>query len=296
MHRARSIRGAIVVALHLGAAAAGASEAPAGRVISLNPSLTAMLLAIDAREVLVGVDEFSARQQPSVTDLPRVGGLYDPSLERVIALAPDLVLIVPSAEQRGFRDRLAELGIPVLAVDPVSFEDVASVLEQIGARVGRSEAAEARADAMREMRARVGAAVAGEAAIPTVLVLQRDPLFVAGAGTFVDDMLRAAGARNLGAELQGGWPRVSREWLIAAAPEVLVDTSRDPENAADFWARWPSIPAVENGRVHRATGQDVTLPGPWLDRSLLNLLDLVRPGLREQLGLDAEGHAAAPSR
>lgn len=283
-----SICGAIVLTLAVGAAAA---DAPAKRVISLNPSLTAMLLAIDAREVLVGVDEFSARQQQSVAALPRVGGLYDPSLERVVALAPDLVLVVPSAEQRGFRERLGELGIPVLAVDPVSFEDVATVLERIGARVGRSEAAKRRAGAMREMRARVSAAVAGEALVPTVLVLQRDPLFVAGAGTFVDDMLRAAGARNLAAELDDGWPRVSREWLIAAAPEVLVDTSRDPESAAGFWARWSSIPAVTNGRVHRAAGQDVTLPGPWLDRSLLNLLDLVRPGLREQLEGEAESRA-----
>ena len=258
MRRARLIGVAVLVAFLSGGVDAAEDGTPAQRVISLNPSLTAMLLAIDAREVLVGVDEFSARQQPDVADLPRVGGLYNPSLERVVALEPDLVMLVPSAEQRGFRERLEELSIPVLAVDPVSFADVADVVERVGARVGASERAAQRAGAMRAMRERVAAAVAGRPLVPTVLVLQREPLFVAGAGTFVDDMLRAAGARNLGAAFDSTWPRVSREWLIAAAPEVLVDASRDPQSAAKFWARWSSIPAVANGRVHRAIRQDVT--------------------------------------
>ena len=161
MSGSRTVRASILAALWLGAVCAAAEQVPARRVISLNPSLTAMLLALDAQDVLVGVDQFSALQQPDVAALPRVGGLYDPNLERVIALVPDLVLLVPSAEQRGFRERLAGLGIPVLAVDPISFDDVVDVLEQIGERVGRRDRARARADAMRGMRERVAAAVAG---------------------------------------------------------------------------------------------------------------------------------------
>ena len=61
------------------------------RVVSLNPSLTAILLALDAADTLVGVDEFSASQQPTVAHLPRVGGLFNPSLEAVAALEPDAV-------------------------------------------------------------------------------------------------------------------------------------------------------------------------------------------------------------
>ncbi len=294
MRADQPLRAAILAAFCFMALAASAADPPARRVISLNPSLTAMLLAIDAQGVLVGIDEFSARQQPTLVALPRVGGLYDPNLERVIALEPDLVVLVPSAEQRGFRERLVELGIDVLALDPVSFEDVASVLEQLGARVGHSARANARAAAIRAMRVRVSRVVENEPLVPALLVLQRDPLFVAGAGSFVDDMMRAVGAQNLGAELRTAWPRASREWLIAAAPEVLIDTSRDPEPAAEFWARWPSIPAVAKGRVHRATGQDVTLPGPWLDQALLNLLDLVRPGFRERIESETEHADAGP--
>lgn len=291
MHRtARAILATSLVALGF-AVAAAATEAPARRVVSLNPSLTAMLLALDAAPVLVGVDEFSARQQPLIAGLPRVGGLYDPSLEGVVALRPDLVILVPSAAQRGFRERVEELGIPVLSLDPVSFDDVVETVELLGASVGREAEARARAAAMRSMSDCVRAHVAGLDLVPTVLVLQRVPLFVAGAGTFVDDMLRMVGARNVAAELGASWPRTSVEWLIGAAPEVVVDSSRDPEPAAQYWASWPSIPAVKAGRVRRAAEGEVTLPGPWLDRSLQTLLAAVRPDYAATLSCEL---AAAP--
>src|SRR5262245_129590 len=109
----------------LGAAAAAAP--PARRVVSLNPSLTAIAVALGAREQLVGVDDYSARTG-AAKGLPTVGGLYDPSLEAVVALAPDLVVLVPSAEQRGFTERLAALGVPCLTLDPVSFDDVLAAI------------------------------------------------------------------------------------------------------------------------------------------------------------------------
>src|SRR5262245_42468166 len=99
----RSRAAALVLTALLVAAAAAAAPpapAPAKRVVSLNPSLTATLIALDASALLVGVDDYSARQQPSVRELPAVGGLFNPSLEAIVALAPDLVVLVPGAQQR----------------------------------------------------------------------------------------------------------------------------------------------------------------------------------------------------
>ena len=83
---------------------------PARRVVSLNPSLTATLVALGAGAQLVGVDDYSARQQSAVRELPAVGGLFTPSLEAILGLAPDLVALVPSAQQRDLRARLEALG------------------------------------------------------------------------------------------------------------------------------------------------------------------------------------------
>ena len=252
-----------------------ALAAPAQRVVSLNPSLTAIAIALGARAQLVGVDDYSARS-PAAAGLPRVGGLYDPSLEAVVGLAPDLVVLVVSAEQRGFRERLEALGIPCLALAPVSFDDVLGAIETLGARLGHEPEATARVAAIRSTRARVEAAARELPVLRGVLVLQRDPLFVAGAGTFVDDMLRALRVDNLARRQPGPWPRLAREWLIDAAPELILDSAPEPEPAARYWARWPSLPAVKNGAVAAIDPGIATLPGPALDEALLTLAAAAR--------------------
>lgn len=256
---------------------APACPQPAERVVSLNPSLTAILVALGARERLVGVDDFSGREQEAVAGLPRVGGLYNPSLEAVVALRPDLVVAVPSAEQRDFRARLHGLAIPLLELDPLSFDDVLESIETLGARVCRREAARARVDEILRVRRVVEAASAARPRVRGVLVLQRDPLFVVGRGSFVDEMLAAVGVENLGAGFADAWPRVSREWLIAQAPELLLDASPatgEPEASA-YWLRWPSLPAVRAGRVVPLAPGVATLPGPHLDRALAALFQAV---------------------
>jgi iron complex transport system substrate-binding protein len=270
------ILAALALASPVAAALASAEPAPQ-RVVSLNPSLTAIALALGAREQLAGVDDFSARQEPAVAHLPRVGGLYDPSLEAVVALRPDLVMLVPSAEQRGFQEQLAALGIARFVANPVSYDEVLGTIRALGERLGRAREAEARVAALRRARERAEAASAGRPRVRALLVIQRDPLFVAGPGTFVDDMLRAAGAVNVAADLSGPWPRASREWLLAAQPELILDSTDEPEPAREFWARWPALRA----RVVELPAGLVTLPGPQLDRALARLEAAVHPAFGE---------------
>jgi ABC-type Fe3+-hydroxamate transport system substrate-binding protein len=103
--------------------------------------------------------------------------------------------------------------------------------------------------------------------VRAIVVLQRDPLFVVGQGSFIDEMLRAAGIDNVARALSDPYPRAAVEWLIAAAPELILDASDEPPAAAAFWARWPSIPAVVNGDAF-ALPASATYPGPYIDRSL----------------------------
>ena len=284
---------AILLLSLLAALAASAGTAPgakpARRVISLNPSLTAILVALGATDRLIGVDEFSARQEPTTASLPRVGGLYDPSLEAVVALHPDLVALVPSAQQRNFRDQLRTAGIPVLEVDPTSFSEVLGSIETLGDRVGLRVAAEQRVAQIRRVRDEVESAARSRPHPRTVLVLQRDPLYVVGAGSFIDEMLRAAGAENIAASFSDPYPRAGLEWLLASAPEVILDAASDPEPAAAYWSRWGSLPAVRSGRVIALDANLVTLPGPQLDRALVVLARAIAEGEASEVSGSREG-------
>jgi iron complex transport system substrate-binding protein len=246
------------------------------RVVSLNPSLTAILLALDAAPALVGIDDWSARAQPELAALPRVGGLFNPSLEGILALEPDLVVWVPSAQQRSLRERLEALEIEVLVLDNITLSQVLDSIERLGTRVNRASQARDRVRAIRQAWTREERRSARARHPRTVLVLQRDPLFVVGAGSFLDAMLRAAGAENAAASFAAAYPRVGVEWLIAIQPQLIIDAAEGPELASEHWSRWPSLPAVADGRVVTVPADLVTLPGQHLDRAVALLGQVVR--------------------
>jgi ABC-type Fe3+-hydroxamate transport system substrate-binding protein len=241
------------------------------RLVSLNPSLTAIVLRLGGEGVLVGVDDYSADMLEAVADRPRVGGLFAPSLESVLALRPDRVLMVAGVDQERFGERLARRGVAVEVFDNERFDEVLENIERIGGLLGRSGAAADRVRAIEAMRSAVAEATATREAPATVVVLDRSPLYVVGAETFLDEMLSAVGGRNLAGALGPGYPRASIEWLIAARPELLIDlTPRTADAGADaaFWSRWPSLPAVAADRVLAVDARRISLPGPDLDHSL----------------------------
>ena len=263
----------LALVLLLVCAAPVRAETP--RVVTLSPSLTAILLALGARDAIVGVDESSAQFDERVRALPRVGGLFNPSLEAIVALSPTAVALVPSAQQRELRERLEALGIEVLALPNISYEDVLRSIVVLGERVGRADAARARADAIRAAWRAARESAGASPRVRAVLVLQREPLYVVGSGSFLDAMLEAAGAENLAREFGDPYPRVSVEWLIAAGPDLILDAADPADGAAVHWKQWPSLPAVRNGRV-ATLDRAVTIPGPDLDRSLALLERRVR--------------------
>ena len=242
------------------------------RIVSINPSLTAILLALGAADSLVGVDEFSAAQHPEIARLPRVGGLFNPSLEAVAALEPDVVVVVPSVEQRDFVGRLEEMGVQVLVFENIRLEQVLENIAELGALVGRDAGAAHRIEAIERMRQAAERVTGGWPRPRALIVLQRDPVFVVGSGGFIDELLTASGAENLGAAFGEPYPQVALEWLIEAGPEVLIDMTVEPVDPIEYWSRWPAIPAVASNRVLHLDPKIVTLPGPYLDRSLLALV------------------------
>jgi len=264
--------GLVLLAL-TSASAAGAEESAAEvrRVVSLNPSLTAIALALGAADVLVGVDDYSARLEPRVAKLPRVGGLHSPNLEAVVALEPDVVVLVPSVAQRDFRQRLEALGVRVESFENTRFDQVLENVERLGRMLGQTSRAEERIDAIVGARRRAGEVGLEGGAPKVALVIQRDPLYVVGGESFMAEMLAMLGARSIGDAFSEPYPRVDVEWLVAQAPDIVIDMTEDATPAEAHWARFPSLPAVSKGRVHALEPGLVSLPGPDLDRALAAL-------------------------
>lgn len=250
---------------------------PPQRIVSLAPSITENLFAVGAGPQVVGVSAYSD-YPPEAAGLPVVADAIQVNLERLLELQPDLVvgdLQVVAAHL----ERLESLGIPVFAVNVTDFESLFETLILLGRATGHEEQARTLVDSL---RARIRAVEARVATIepgdrPLVFVeVWNDPMMTAGPGSFIDELVRRAGGRNLAHDAPDPWPFYSAETVIARDPDVILLTNRYREQVLARPA-WQGITAVRTGRVYEVEPDSVTVTGPRLVDGLEMLADLFHP-------------------
>jgi iron complex transport system substrate-binding protein len=253
------------------AEAGGAAQTPPRRIVSLIPATTEMLFAIGAGDRLVGVSSYD-HFPLAVEQLPRVGGLLDPNVERLLSLKPDLVLVYDT--QTDLKQQLARAGIAVFRYEHRDLADITETLRALGARVGASAAAETAALRIEQQLAAVRNRVAGRPRPRTLLVFGREPgvlrqVNASGGYGFLHDLLELAGGSDALADTRRQSVQMSTEMILARAPEVIIELryggssrqeSLDAERRA--WNIVPSVPAVKNNRVYLLGGDEFVVPGP----------------------------------
>lgn len=247
---------------------------PPARIVSLAPSLTEIVFLLGAQERLVGVTRF-CNVPPEASLLPRVGGVVDPDVERIVAARPDLVLCTTDGNPKEKVRILEEMGIPCFAVGPQDLSAVFGTIERIGVLLGVPETAKREAASLRERTARVSGSgpcagrgvEAGGGSPPlrprVLFAVSTSPVIVAGTGTFLDELIRRAGGSNAAQGFAGRYPRLSVEDLVAASPDILlIAAMRGVERFPEAVTRWKEIPAFRDHEVHSLDGDLVTRPGP----------------------------------
>jgi iron complex transport system substrate-binding protein len=262
-----------------GAAWAGAlPRSPPRRIVTLAPSLTDVLVGMGLAGRIVGVTRMD--DAPEVAAARRVGGFLDPNAEAVLGLAPDLVLWVTDGGARAAVERIAELAagssrpFPILAIPIISIADVLATPRLVGEAVGEPAAGERLARSLAGEVEAVRARAAGLRPRRVLFVVGREPLVVAGPGSFPDELLRICGARNV---VQRGraWPVYPLEQAVADDPDLVVDAATlEPAGGI---ARLDAIPAVRRGAVHRLERDDLIRPGPRMVRALPGLFRALHP-------------------
>lgn len=235
------------------------------RVVSLAPNVTEILYALGVEDRLVGVTH-QCNFPPAAAVKPKVGDTINPSLEVLISLKPDLVIGTAEGNRRETVDLLERAGIPLYGTHAGTVADIFVSIRQLALLMGVPEAGEQLAADLEARLRRLDRKLAG-AARPRVLVaIWLDPLITAGGDTFLNDVLRRAGAESVTASLSESWPRLSLEAVIESNPDYLVLPRLHSLQARldDLRQRpaWRNVRAVENGRI------------VWLDEALL------RPGPR----------------
>jgi iron complex transport system substrate-binding protein len=246
---------------------------PPQRIVSVAPSVTEILFALGVGPRVVGISDADDYPPPGVRGKPRVGGVAL-NTERIIALRPDLVIGVAGLQQSQL-ERLFRLGLPVLAVEARTLEETLSQITLLSRVTGARQAGRRLVQALRSRAAAVEARVRGRPRPRVFVEIWGEPLQTAGAGTYVDDLLRRAGARNLFADLRG-WPQVSPEAVVSRNPEVIVLTYAG-RRAVVARPGWRGVTAVRRGRIYELDPDLVSRPGPRLLDGLERLARLLHP-------------------
>lgn len=262
------------------------------RLVSLAPSLTETVYALGRGDWLVGVTEV-CDYPPEARSKPKVGGIAAPSLERIVSLAPDLVLTTAEGNSRNTLEQLGRLGIATFALKPDNYAGVIESIAVLG-RVLREEPAAAQV--VRSIQDRVLAVrtmVAGRPQPRVLYLIWSEPLIAAGPATYINDLLSLAGGRNIVQERTIPYPRLDWEQVVGGTPDVILvadhraDADRVGSAAAATpreWQAWKAVPAIRAGRVVPIPGNTVLRPGPRVGEGLARLAQAIHGNPTERQG------------
>ena len=253
--------------------------APAQRIVSLAPHVTELLFAVGAGSRIVGTLDTSDWPAQAKA-IPRVGDSRALDLERIVVLAPDLIVTWPwtaPAQVEALRAR----GIAAFTTMPATIDGIAADLERLGALTGDATAGWRGAEAFRSRLQKLRERNAGARRVLVFYEVWDAPLYTIGGRHLITQAIEVCGGENVFAALTLPAPAVDVEAVLAAKPEAIIAGSDRGTRPAwlDRWRRWKDLPAVANDHLYVVDADLLHRPGPrFLDgvEALCQVVDKAR--------------------
>ena len=261
----------------LGLVGTAISAPPPDRIVSLSPAMTETLYALGLGKRIVGVTNVCDRPDEA-RKKPKIGGMSNPSLEAIVALKPDLVVVSRDGNPKELVERLAGLGIKTYVFSSTRLDELPAAFRKMGKALGARDSAEqlagkidAEIRAASEHKAHHGLAEGKRA----LFVIWPEPLIVAGPGTIIDDAMAMCGFTNIASDAIAPYPVVSLETIIGRRPELIIigaggNQMKNIPGTAKLLKRLGMLEAVRKGRVCYV-GDPLYRPGPGIPVGIAEL-------------------------
>lgn len=226
------------------------------RVVSLAPSITEGIFAVGAGDRLVGVTSYCDHPVEALA-VAKLGDTINPSMETIVAMKPQIVFVSTASQIEGFTRTMQARGIPVFVSAPTTLDDVLADLRRMGEIFGTQEKT---LELLTRLQDRIAAAEgrADKSGKNVFVQISSEPLFTAGKGSFITDLITRAGGRSVTADIPTAYPKLSKETAAALDPEYLILSG---ESAT------PNPVLVRSGkekRILRIEPDFISRPGPRL--------------------------------
>ena len=226
-----------------------AGEAPK-RIISLAPNITEILFALGLGDRIAGVTSF-CDYPAGAKNKPKIGGMSNPSLEAVVSLNPDIVVMTTDGNPKEFEERLRSMKIRTYVFRAKLISELPQGIKDLGAALGIKEKAIALANDIESAIRRFSTRQPNGSRKKILFILWPDPLIVAGPGSIADDAINILGAENIASKSISAYPKYSIEEILYQAPDtIFIGKGKGMESVSrGILKRLKSVPAVKNGKV-----------------------------------------------
>jgi iron complex transport system substrate-binding protein len=242
--------------------------------------VTETLFALGAEAQLVGVCTF-CDFPPAAAQIDKIGSYLVPSVETIVAKTPDVVIGVPPNSPEAVA-ALRRAGLRVVIVQVDTIQQIEAAIRTIAHEAGRATQGEALITGMQRQMAAIRARLDGAPRRRVLMVVGQNPLIAVGGGIFLNELITQAHGINIAADLGQQWPRLSLEFAVAHQPEVIIDSSMGSEERTavqylGVWQNFPSLPAVQSGRLYGRRSYTLLRPGPRLAEGFEEIARLIHP-------------------
>jgi iron complex transport system substrate-binding protein len=239
---------------------------PVKRIIALSPHIVENVFSAGAGDLLVGVESY-ADYPEAVHNIQKVGGIQGFSLEAIISLQPDLVIVWPSFISPMVLQKILDLGFTVYLDEPRQLTDIAKSIHDIGVLTGREAMSQKAVNNYLAQLADLQQQYAHRKSVSLFYEIWNQPLQTINGQHIISDVMRLCGGRNIFAEAETIAPKVSLESVLARNPDVIIASGMGDirPDWLDDWTQWPSLHAVKNKHLF-------FVPSDLLERHTLRLL------------------------
>ncbi len=248
------------------------------RIVSLAPNLTEIVYAVGAGDRLVG-DTTYCDYPDAAKSVAKVGDTMHPSVERIIALKPQIVLVSTASQLEAFTKQLSDQQIVVYVTNPGSVDEILRSIETLGDLFGNHDQAAGVAGKLRERASRIEAALKSQDRIRVFYQVSGEPLYTIGRDSFLTDLVKRAGGISVTADVPSAFPRYSDEAALAAKPDAIILPTGGSMGSANSTVA-PALknsPAVLNSRVYKINDDHLSRPGPRLIDGLEEMARALHP-------------------
>jgi len=261
------------------------AQEPPKRIISLAPNVTEMIFKLGAQDRLVGRTEFCLYPE-AAQKIPSVGGYLNPDYEKIVDLQPDVIFMFPNADMEG---KLRGLGFRVFGIPDETIAEVLSGIKTVGDELGIEQRAGEIIRGIQDTLDLVRRTETTSDSVSALLVVGRESgslkgLYAAGKNTYLGEIWKMCGGRNVFEDISIRYFSVSKEDLISRNPDCILefrimppaDTGQKIPSLRSDWEELSVLDAVTEDQIYIFTDRYFLIPGPRISKIAISFSQIVK--------------------